>query len=233
MKKIVFAIFFICFGIQTFMVSGQSHFTISFEGGASYAYVHGNKLNPDYFKPIPGGFSGLALQYFLLNHLAFKTGLAYERKGMELFINLPNGIDYTFHFDYITIPILITASIGKKVRFIASAGPYVSYLIKKTYINNDYAATSSEPPVPDDATYKKKNNLDFGIMESIGIEVRIKNQFSVSLEIRDHYGLVDTRLFPIYVDIGGTQYTTDRRSINNSAIISLGFSYYFRSSKGK
>jgi hypothetical protein len=118
-------------------VSAQSLFTVGLEGGPSYTYVHGNPVNTDNIEPIPGGYCGGTFQYFLLNHLAFKSGLAYERKGMELLIKNPNGLDYTFHFDYLTIPFLITASIGKKVRFIASAGLYISYLIKKNYINNN------------------------------------------------------------------------------------------------
>ncbi|MCK9423514.1 MAG: hypothetical protein M0Q38_13040 [Bacteroidales bacterium] len=53
--------------------------------------------------------------------------------------------------------------------------------------------------------------------ERKGIELRIKNQYALSLEIRDHYGLVNTLLFPVFVGEDGKQYNSDRKSINNEA----------------
>jgi len=232
MKNILPLAFLIFFGVQTSTLSGQNRFALSLEGGPSYTHIHGNSANSDYLKPILGGFGGIAFQYSFLDKLSFKTGIAYERKGADLLVN-SIMLNYTFHFDYLTIPLLIKASIGKKLRFLVSAGPYFSYLINQTYINNHYYPYNFEYPIPDQSTYENANKLDFGIIGCIGIEVRIKNQYALSLEVRDHYGLVNTKLFPDFVGSDGMKYNFDNNAINNSIILSLGFSYFFPSGKGK
>lgn len=213
--------------VQISSVLAQSRFAVGIEGGPSYTYIYGNSTSTDNIKPILGGFGGINFQYGFSKHFALKVGIAYERKGSDLVVNSSFRLNYTFHFDYITLPLLIKARYGKKVRFIASAGPYISYLIKQTYINNNYTPITSEYPLPDKATYDNKKNYDLGVIGCIGIEVSIAKQFSLSLEVRDHYGLVNTQLFPVFVARDGTQYNNDRKSSNNSAILSLGFSYFF------
>ncbi|MCX6247203.1 MAG: porin family protein [Bacteroidetes bacterium] len=218
----------ILFGVQASTLSGQQRFAVSIEGGPSYTYIHGSQDNSDFLKPILGGYGGVAFQYNFLDKLAFKTGIAYERKGADLLVN-SIMLNYTFHFDYLTIPMLIKGSFGKKVRFLVSAGPYVSYLIHQTYINNHYYPYNFDYPIPDPSSYENANKFDFGVIASIGIEVRIKHQYALSMEVSDHYGLVNTGLFPSFLSESGMQYNFDHDAINNAVILSLGFSYFFPS----
>ncbi len=125
------------------------------------------------------------------------------------------------------------ASFGKKVRFIATAGPSISYLIKQSYINNDYKNGTWDWPEPDQATFNDKNNFDLGLIFSVGVEFSINKYFSINFECLDNYGLSNTKLFPVFVSPDGTQYNNDRTLKNNSAIITIGFSYSFESEKEK
>ena len=59
------------------------------------------------------------------------------------------------------------------------------------------------------------------------MEVEILKHGSVSLKFSDHLSLVNTNMFPIFTSTTlGTQ-NSDRSSYINSAIVSLGFSWFF------
>lgn len=97
-------IIILAFGVTP--IKSQPFFIGEIEGGPSLAYIFGNTTSKDYIKPILGGFAGINFIYGFSKHFSIKTGLAYERKGADLLINSSIKLNYTFHFDYISMPIL-------------------------------------------------------------------------------------------------------------------------------
>ena len=213
----------------------QSFFAAEIQGGPSYANVYGTASPGVCFEPIVGGYAGINVTYGFSKHFAVKAGLAYERKGTDFLstrsdIPMTAYVNYTFHYDYLTMPLLVKASFGRSLRFFASAGPSISYLLKQSYISNEnlYQKNYWEP---DPSTFTENNHLDIGLICGIGVEYAISKSFITSLECRTNIGLTNTNLFPVFVSPIGETTGTNRTLKNFSAMLVLGFSYTFGSQK--
>jgi hypothetical protein len=185
-----------------------SKFELGIEGGPNLSTFRFS--GTPHRKPIIFGSGGFMFQHNLKRVLSFKTGLSFQRKGYQVH-DLPyyyiedtlevwKGI---FTYDYITLPFLVKASFGKKVKFFVNAGPYGGFLLSR-----------KRKWVSDHETINQKSNtssyqrLDFGIVGGIGISVPIKKSWMINAEVSNYFGLQDI------TDVGAfTSYTntTDLR----------------------
>jgi len=139
------------------------------------------RSNNDIIRPYPesttgffAGFSaGLFFQYNFPKIVSIRTGIAYERKGGK-------GISeyYYYHsqageeikirdnYDYLTFPLLVRATFGKKFQFFVNVGTYFSYLIKCTHVNLLVNVNTI-----DYTSYHKR--FDTGISTGLGFSVPI------------------------------------------------------------
>lgn len=115
------------------------------------------------------------------------------------------------NFDYLTLPILVRATFGKKVQFFLNAGPYFGYLIKQTFVSK---GTNFPTTTSDNTSLDKR--FDTGISTGLGISVPIKTKFAFSFEIRNNLGLFNVSAVPVANN--GTIKT-------NSTNFLLGFTY--------
>lgn len=212
-------------------------FAVSVEGGPSFSYIYKNSFPASDFKPMVGGYAGLMFEYRFKKHFGLETGLAWEQKGTQFYKALASVIynrqptisanqytyyaDYTFRFNYLTLPLMVKASFGRKVRFIASGGAYFSLLLSQTHISNGNNSFEIIPPMSDQIKH-----YDFGLSGNLGMEVGILKNAAISLKFSDHLSLVNTNLFPILIMDTGETVNSDRSSYINSAIVSLGFSWF-------
>ena len=123
---------------------------------------------------------------------------------------------------------MVKAGFGRKVRFIASGGAYFSLLLSQTDISNGSNSFEIIPPMSDQIKH-----YDFGLSGNLGMEVGILKNAAISLKFSDHLSLVNTNLFPILIKDTGETVNSDRSSYINSAIVNLGFSWFFGKEKEK
>lgn len=179
---------------------GQTNkFDIGVEGGPSLIFLRGNTVI-DEFQKSTIGFSGTL--FFQLNFkkiISLRTNIAYERKGSvfngEITDANGNSLgEATSHtnYNYITLPILVRATFGKKVQYFVNAGPYLGYLIKHTFVSKG----DNIPTTKTDYTYLDKR-FDGGVSTGFGFSVPCKTKFALSFEVRNNLGLYNTSAVPL------------------------------------
>ena len=215
-KSLFFGLLFLTVGGTTY---GQTNkFDIGVAGAPSLIFLRGNDFIDNNHKPTIGFSGGLFFQYNFKKVVSLRTNIAFERKGSVLTSQTtdingnPLG-EFTTHtnFDYLTLPILVRATFGKKVQFFVNAGPYFGYLIKQTFVSKG----GNIPTTTSDNTFSDKR-FDTGISTGLGLSVPIKTKFAFSFEVRNNLGLYNVSAVP--VSNNGTIKT-------NSTNFLLGFNY--------
>ena len=123
----------------TIVSFGQSNILdIGVEGGLSNASLRGNDYINKYHSSRIGYSGGLFVQYNLKKTISFRSGCFYEQKGSSFEFQVT---DYSAQqtgeihgkesFDYLTIPLLIRATFGKKLQYFFNAGSYYNLISGK------------------------------------------------------------------------------------------------------
>jgi hypothetical protein len=215
-KSLFFGLLLLTVGGTTY---GQTNkFDIGVEGSPSLIFLRGNDIIDNLHKPTIGFSGGLFFQYNFKKVVSLRTNIAFERKGSVLtsqttdIIGNPLGeVNTHTNFDYLTLPILVRATFGKKVQFLVNAGPYFGYLIKQTFVIKG----DNIPTTTSDNTFHDKR-FDTGISTGLGLSVPIKTKFAFSFEVRNNLGLYNVSA--VRVANNGTIKT-------NSTNFLLGFTY--------
>jgi len=187
--------------VLTFCKSfGQTNkFESGIEGSPSLIMLKGNDF-VDFRNSATIGFSGrLFFQYNFKKIISLRTNLAFERKGS--LVNSwafneygdPIGrVQTNSKFDYLTIPLLVRATFGKRVLFFVNAGPYLGYLLKQA----DVSKGENVPKTRNDNTSSFKR-FDFGVSAGFGLLVPIEQNFALSFEARDNVGFYNVSDVPV------------------------------------
>jgi hypothetical protein len=226
MKKLLIPICLLLFGALPAPALCQgSGISIAVEGGPSLTNFYRTKDGEKHYKPTLGGYTGFLVQYNLTAHFSLRSGFTYERTGTNFRVDdYDMQSDCIYHFDYVTIPVLVRAEYGKKIRFYANIGPYFSYLISQQYLVKEgkkYHDFTSELAY-DNSVNKCK--LDIGITGGLGMVIMIKNNAAITLGVTDYLGLVDTKKQPDFYNSLGQDLGFSTATYNNSAIFVVGFS---------
>ncbi len=229
MKKLsVLFIAVITFSFQTNTFAQQHKFEVGAEGGAGITTMWGNQLVTQYNDPTLGFAYGASFQYNFVKIFSIRTGVSYERKGCVakgtyLGVTGDNLGEFTTHsdFNYLTLPVLLRASFGKKIKYFFNAGPYAAYLIKQI--------TRTEATQLPSRTYEQTPYFkprDFGLTAGAGICIPFKTSLALSFELRNNLGLYNISHWPVYGN--GTLNT-------NSTNLLVGLAYKFgtRAEAGK
>lgn len=187
-----------------FTIAGTTHaqtnkFDIGVEGGPSLISLRGNTII-DQFHASTAGFSGgFSFQYNFQKVISLRTNIAFERKGsvltspvVDILGNSLGEASTYSNFEYLTLPILVRATFGKKIQFFVNAGPYFGYLIQQNFVTKgkNLPTTKSE-----DKSIVKQ--FDTGISTGVGISVPIKTKFAFSFEVRNNLGLYNVSSRPV------------------------------------
>lgn len=224
MKNILITLSFISLGITTSLHAQTNRYDWGIEGGpnlSTFRVVNNLFLDP---KPAIFGSGGFIFQYNTKKILSFKTGFSYQRKGfkfsdMTFTDNTGNYIGKgksTSTYDYITLPLLVKASFGKKVQFFINAGPYLGFLLAKT------ERTELDLNGNGNQIFKNKDmsgfkRWDFGVAGGIGVAIPIKESWMISVEARHYYGILNI------TTIGDNQYYTNTTDLRVGVVYRLGF----------
>lgn len=199
----------------------RNKLNIGIEGSASSIFL---KTNIQGIYPLERsiGFSTAAtIQYNFPRIFSIRTNVAFERKGAKQFVpmnpdaatgSIDNRVDH--HFDYLSLPLLLRATLGNRIQFFVNAGGYVGYLLKQQvkYTQNGERYTSDNTD--------KYTSLDAGMCAGGGLGLSIRKKIILSLELRYNGGLRDINLekiaFPYY-------YTVDIKTSATNLL--LGISY--------
>lgn len=200
MKNLASFIFLLllCSNVQLF---SQYKIEIGAEGSINRSSLRGNDFLALYHEPAIAYSGGLTFQYNFSKLIALRTGIAFERKSSVVpkgsyFDPTVIGTSYSerFNFDYLTLPVLLRATFGRKVRFFTNAGPFLAYLLKQNSVIDDPDIIASNRETDNTKYY---NRYDFGISFGAGAQFPLRERFALSLEIRNNLGLVDISEVPV------------------------------------
>lgn len=195
MKKIITLALLIAASMQS---SGQAtQFSIGVEGGPGLVTLTGSPALKD-MKSIIRWSAGLTFQYRINKRLSLIAAPAYAGKGAKapmsiLILDTITGasggaITPHLHYNYLTLPLMIRYTFGRRIKYYGSGGPYISYLLGR----RDIAKGENIAPL---TLYEGKDidqAWDFGISLGAGISIPVLKRVSVSLEIRNSTGLYNT-----------------------------------------
>lgn len=199
MKNTLIIALFSAMGITSLFAQTSNRYDWGIEGGPNLSDLR-MKFSPSYFvekKPAIFGSAGFIFQYNTKKILSFKTGFSFQRKGTQIqnliftdqFGSQLGTAKNLFTLDYITLPILVKASFGKKVQFFVNAGPYAGFLLAKTEKFIIDKADGKE--VFKNHDMSGLNRFDFGIASGIGVAIPIKESWKIHAEFRNYLGLID------------------------------------------
>jgi len=192
----------------------NSSLSIGAFGGLNNSSMRGTKYIDDNHTSKIGFTGGISLNFKINDFISFQPEMIFERKGSssqdyEILIRdfnnslVPGGIfGGDFHYDYLTIPLLLKISTLSNPRLFVNIGSYFSYLVNQT---NHYGLISHSNS--SDFTYPAKP-FDFGIVTGIGIEIPLNKNVIFSFEGRNNLGLFDIGDIPAYYDFGSIKHNS-------------------------
>lgn len=173
-------------------IAQDSKFELGLQGGPNLTNMrYASDLIQSSMYPQIAGTAGLFLQYNISKTFALRVDPGFERLADKTdettLTNQSGNIIGTgkihYHYDYISIPVLVRASIGNQVKFFLNAGPNLGFLLNQSSIS-DYPTAKSKTNNTD--SYQ---TLNFGITSGIGVALPIKEAFALSFELRNNFGL--------------------------------------------
>lgn len=195
------SLFIALFLLTATTLSAQTNrFSLGIEGGPSLVSLWGNEMLRKNHKPGMSFSSGLFFQYNISKLISLRTNISFERKGSKQTIgitdengnSLGNGVFRT-NMDYLTIPLLVRATAGEKLKYFINAGPYFGYLLEQTVV----LKTDNFPKMTlgDDMQIIAH---DLGLTTGLGVSIPLKTTFSLSFELRNNLGLINLSEVPVY-----------------------------------
>jgi|DEB19_MinimDraft_2_1074335.scaffolds.fasta_scaffold26154_1 opacity protein-like surface antigen len=167
-------------------------FEIGVEASPSFTFLKGSRIEK-YYNGTLGFSGGISFQYNCGKRTALRTNIAYERKGGEgefeftdnYGASIGKGV-VNLNFDYLTIPVLVRFTFGKRIKYFLNGGSYFAYLIKQTLV---FKGANSNGEINNTASY---NSLDAGISLGTGLQYPINEKWFLGSEIRGNMGLLNT-----------------------------------------
>lgn len=119
-----------------------------------------------------GYLGGLTFQYFNQPNIGIQMEVLYIQKGFKTKLDTTENIQYERTIDYLTIPMLMHAYIGKK-RFNVSIllGPYISYAL-----SSNEKFTEGDMNFQQDYEWDREidNRFEFGLQAGLGFRNAFK-----------------------------------------------------------
>lgn len=231
MKNILIIALFSALGITSLNAQTSNRYDWGIEGGPNYStlIVKDYTYFEENIKPAIFGSGGFIFQYNTKKILSFKTGFSFQRKGYQfkdlIFTDMQGNYigkgKSISTFDYITLPLLIKASFGKKVQFFVNAGPYAGFLLAQT--NRGKVPGQDDHVTHND--FKYVNRWDFGFAGGIGVSIPIKEVWAISIEARNYSGILNINKIGVEMQIqgNGSKQYTNTTDLRVGVVYKLGF----------
>jgi len=186
MKKIYT---FLLFVLPVLLFAQRYQFELAPEVGPGFSYIYGagaKQLQKQ--NPLLGFNAGIGLRLNTSKVAGIYTGVYIERKGFDWPISLTasDGKPATYHYKamyhYVTIPVMLNATVGKKVQFFVNAGGYVSALFRIHIVQKEMQIDHVNP-----GGYQY---VDAGFCGGIGLRIPVIQRLIFSLEARNNTGFM-------------------------------------------
>lgn len=192
MKKYFITAALVFISILSF--SQQNKLTVGILGGTSTSFLYGfETLFPVNYKPITTASAGLFIQYNFPKTISILSGLSFETKGNKYTFSIADShgnrvgsVKIRSLYNYMTIPLLVKASFGKKVCFFVEGGGFASYLINAS--SHASGSSVNDPKTDITSNYKR---ADAGLAFGLGVTLPVTEKINISLEARDNVGLLN------------------------------------------
>lgn len=182
-------LFQMLFVILVLPVFGQTKkISWGISGGPGITWLSGNDYVKANSSSILGFSIGASLQYDLSRFVALAVFPMYEMIGGKINEEQSAGgfiliNELRKKYNYLSVPILIQLQAGNEAKFFVHVGPAFNVLLSQINYNIDGSSFG------DSKTVKP---IDIGIVTGIGFLVPVHSGFSLSFEVRSHWGLQNT-----------------------------------------
>ena len=199
MKKIMFTVVLLFASVTTF--AQDNKFEVGFEVGPNLMAVTNQNTDLGLFKlkPNVGIHIGGNFQYNFHPIFSLRTGLHYQHAAIQTKeITLGNELaipigtfELKYQLDYLSVPLLVRASFGNTVQFFANAGINLSVLTSQNYWTSSQIQTGPSDFSSSEIRDKTNvfNRFQIAATAGIGVNIPIKEQFTFSVEARNHFAL--------------------------------------------
>ncbi len=193
MRKIIVGLLLLT---ATRVEAQKPSYLVGISGSAAIGKLYGNSILKMH-KYAPGFSGGLTFEMKMKQNFSLCTALQFDRKGDLFETNMtgfgPNPVDLTkFHsrLSYLTIPLALRKTIGKKSQYFVNIGTYASYLLSYTLITENSLGRNK-------TTASGFNPIDIGIIAGAGVQFHLVKNYRISFEARESLGLLNISSLPV------------------------------------
>ncbi len=205
--------------------------SVGIEGGPGVAFIYGSGSVYNNFTPSLAGVAGIFGEYGFADRFSAKAALHYERISSRIdniSSQLEPGGKQQFNLDYVSLPLLVKWTFGRRIQFFINAGPNISYLFKEStwYLPESGGKTK----IADETQYYQSFQL--AATAGAGATFPFAKRFLLSVEVRDNFGLLNIR--SAVSDFELKSYSPEPAVIGytNSTLLLIGVAYRFGGNKG-
>lgn len=225
----IYTLIFLVFGVSNGLIAQDLHnnkihkFKAGINAGPNFSSLRGDEFAEKYDSNF-NFFVGISLEYKINETFSILTNVNYEEKSFKseyittigFFTNFETAeIEDTTKFRYLNIPVLLRVYFGFENEFFVNAGIFYNSLLD---VNNKMINKGNG----EDISVIDFNDLfeddDLGISFGIGMNFELNDKQTLSIELRDDFGISDTAKFD-YSSISETNTNTIKLIANWS----LGF----------
>lgn len=182
------------------IVLAQSAYTqtvlVGLEAGPAYTDLRlSNEFSRKIFDPMAGFTAGTNFTIRFTKNLGLKTGLNFERKGTqaELFFTDENGVPIEEitnkeMFDFISLPILLEASFGNRIKGIVQLGQSIGFLAQHTTQLKNLPSINGSEKFHRTDDFRR---VEHAIVGGLGLELQLSEVVSAQFLVRPSYGLTN------------------------------------------
>ncbi len=135
--------------------------------------------------------TGLSAQYNFKKICSIRSGFSFERNNFSKRIHSPNG-EYPPHYDDLTVdsrfmnvPVILKATIGRRLNFFVNAGLNASFSLKSSYSAHIVTYLPGSPQVSDvSGTITADRKVNFTFVFGAGFSSTIKKRLTIYTEFR-------------------------------------------------
>lgn len=131
-----------------------------------------------------GFTAGAHASHYLLENLVLRLEVNFERKGADRILPpdpFVADVPAEIRLDYLTLPVLLRYSTGRKMKWIVGGGVAVSYLMKETSDLEGGVAVQTDD----------FRRVDTDLVTCVGMGYPINDKITLGFELRGIFGLVE------------------------------------------
>lgn len=221
-------------------------FSIGIKDGVSWSGIKGRydfkNFENTQIKCTTGHSFGISFNYRIIKFLELNMEFNYEKKGFSFENDIwLDGGGYKGHYyiDYITIPLVTSFVIGKKIQYYANTGLFLGLLIDADNYTR-LSSTSSPVLTRYDLSYdpiEVFTKSEFGVLIGLGIRIPLCEKVKFLIETRYNLSLTRSAENTDF-NYNHNQWTDDtpdnfQNVYNRSFFIRLGINYSLNKKKIK